>query len=772
MLEMAFFFLTGIFIGVWPVHPHFFQIAAFVASALLAAVICYNLRSKSKWLAYPARIFVYFAVFLTGLLLAAWRMNDPAPDYLAALMDQPREGVEIIGVVADDPALRKSRRGDYQYWSFAMRVEAVSRTGAFEKAHGEVLVSMPTNLSAKNLHYGERWKLCGVLIDKARFSDASGMAPVRAHLPYRFLFQVSDLSEPVLLARSSPWSLIYWCYVLRQKCSGILTRGIENKPEVIAILQALVLGRQYELPPPLREAFMATGTYHIFAISGQHVAIIAMFIIVVLQVYGVCRLHWFYYLAPALIVFTIMTGMSTSAVRGCIMAMVCFMGPLFKRKTDIPSAMALAALLILAVDPLQLFQAGFLLSFGIVAGLVVLCPPLIDIVKRKIEPEPWRLEPENTFARKSRQIAAGFVFMVIASFVAWVVSMPLIAYWFNLISFMALPANLLIIPLTAIVLLLGCLSVIFGWCPFLPGIFNMANAFFVSLMAGLTKALSHVPFGHVFVESPPLWFVCSWFGFLIVGRIFYQKKKVWFSAFLIFLIAAVSAWLINRKEWKIHIVNAGGSAVCFVDSAQDSVLINSGPGYQARNVLSYLRRLGVNRLGAFVCPAPDADHCGGAKDLIESLPVGEIILAGTKPNSKTMKALLLWADKKGINVREIKTGENDVSLLCSEHITVYFGAAALAQTPQNMVFRIKKPQFEIIVKEETSSLDTADSSLVSTQPVYRVICRPAAEEREWPPCDFLESLPAIGRVVLGPGQGVMFTPDKNRVKIEAVSLGW
>jgi competence protein ComEC len=332
----------------------------------------------------------------------------------------------------------------------------------FQKARGEVQVRSPQ--SEAQPRYGERWRLRGVLIDNYLYPDSSRTEASERIIPQRFLFYADNQSVPVLLTPASQWSFLHWCFFIREKCSVALSRGIEHRPDAIAILQALVLGRQHELPLEMREAFVATGTYHIFAISGQHVAIIALFIVFVLQIYGIGRMNWFYYLMPVLVVFTVMTGMSASAVRGCIMALMCFLGPLFKRKTDISSAMALAALLIVGADPLQLFQAGFLLSFGIVAGLIVLCPPLIEMSERHLAPDPWRIEPENWPARNARKAIRWVLFMLIASFAACLVSTPLIARWFNLVSPVALLANLLVIPLATFVLLAGCLSIVFGWC--------------------------------------------------------------------------------------------------------------------------------------------------------------------------------------------------------------------------------------------------------------------------------------------------------------------
>lgn len=853
LLGIVFCYSAGTLGGAWINSFHFITVLAFAFLALVVAFglhrLCRPPRNVSKIIPQYlgivfvcrfspglATCFVYLAVFLAGWLAINLRVNSPSGRDISALMDRPREGVEIIGVIADDPALRKNWREDGQYWSFAMKVKAVCRTGAFQKARGEIMVSMPTNTAP---HYGEHWKLCGVLIDKVRLANASGLDAIKSQLPHQFGFQVStNQFFPVLISRPLPWNLFHLCFQLRQKSADILARGIEDRSEIVAILQALVLGRQHELPAALREAFVATGTYHIFAISGQHVAIIAIFIVVVLQAYGIGRLNWFFYLAPVLIIFTIMAGMSASALRGCIMALMCFLGPMFKRKTDISSAMAFAALLIIACDPLQLFQAGFLLSFGIVAGLIILCPPLIAMVERRIAPDPYRLEPENWPARNARNVLRWCLFMMTTSFAAWLVSTPLVASWFNLVSPVALLANLIVIPMSTLVLLTGCLSIVFGLlCPFVAEVFNFANVALVSLTAGVARILAQVPCGHIFVRSPPIWFVCLWLAVLVIWRIYYQKTRIWLAAVLVLLVAGGLMWRSQRNEWEIHVFNIDQGAVCLINKAgSDPLLLNTGPRYQARNVLRYLRKMGVNRIQALACPFPDAKHIGGAKDIIAALPVNMIWHGAKKPKAGFIKELCLEAEKRRIGVGEltneiwrVQSGRNgwnidvfegsnsviqnkkgNVSAGCPDGpLIIFINAGVQTQMTARILillrrevaakdkndeetwlwrmerFLIDPPMIatdrRFIGNEQTPlTIDIEDASIsgsknsagfgLPAEAQCRVLCCPTIEERTQNYCGQSSDLQPSARIVLGPGQGVLFTPDKEKAKTRAINL--
>lgn len=788
-------YLAGVFIGARLTCPDFASGLILALAALtLASVLHFSLEYFTVWnrIVPPAvNALVFMAVFVAGWLTVDLRLQNHSARDLTALMDKPREGVELMGIISDDPALRTSWRDGEKYWSFSMEAKTIARVGIFQKARGEVQVILPQN--ELQPRYGELWRLSGVLVDKYRYPDLSPEGQNRIFLAKRFLFQVEARSVPVRMRGASRLSFLYWCFLIREKCSLVLSRGIEHRPEVVAILQALVLGRQHELPLAMREAFVATGTYHIFAISGQHVAIIALFVVFILRFHGVCLLNWFYYIAPVLVVFTVMTGMSASAVRGCIMALMCFLGPLFKRKTDISSAMALAALLIVGADPLQLFQTGFLLSFGIVAGLIVLCPPLIAMSERRLAPDPYRLEPENLPARHARKIIRWILFMLIASFASWLVSAPLIARWFNLVSPVALAANLLVIPLATLVLLAGCLSIAFGWfCPFIAEIFNFTNVFLVSLMSGLTIKMAQIPFGHIFVQSPPLWLMSLWFFTLLVWRLYYRQKKIWIISLLFLMIAVVLFFRLNAREWEVHLFNLDQRAVCLFKTAKaKSLLINTGSEYQGRNLLRYLRTTGLNRIAMLALPLADPGHAGAAADLIAALPVNNVRTGAANRHSRLVRDIYAAADQRGINTLSL-TNENWQIQPDRNGWQVNGGVAADRLNPNwpegcgltpdspvaislnadlqsGMVARIiicgrQKPVTIDVAETPIPEREGSENHDAPPNEYYRIICRPAAENRE------RQVYQASGNICLGPGQGVVIQPGRAKIIITPANL--
>jgi competence protein ComEC len=417
-----------------------------------------------------------------------------------------------------------------------------------------------------------------------------------------------------------------------------------------------LLGYRNNLSYNIRYNFINTGTYHIFAISGQHISIISLFIIFIICVCGVPRPKWFFFLAPPLIFFTITTGMRASAVRGCIMVLAFFLGPLLGRRTDIQSSLALAALIILAVSPFQLFDYGFILSFSVVAGLVSIAPQMVKMVKPLFSADPWRLQPERRIIYFSRKLIGCIIVWFVFSVSAWFVSTPLIAYWFHLVSLVAVLACVSVIPLVTLILLTSCLSVLFSFfAPAVSEIFNFANTVFVPILLYLVKSLDNIQYSHIFVDSFPFVLIILWFLLLFVFLRGY--KLVGTGLLILFIGIIVGLGIEGNSRTKVDVLNIDGSAVCFVNSPGNrDILINCGDNYNSWKLIRYLRSQGVDSLYAVVLASADAKHIGGALSVLQKIPVKEIRCSSEDMRSDTFRKVIKLARKKDITVRCLTKG--------------------------------------------------------------------------------------------------------------------
>ncbi len=627
---------------------------SFAIAALAIAALCHIAAPRREALTRLIEIFadvsLYLAIFFSAWFWISLNLNNPSDREIAALMRKPREGVEISGVVCNDPVVFTSQRADRAFCLFDLDAEDLHRARQPQKARGRVRVFLRMDQRSTPPAYGERLRIAGAL------KDNGAINPEVVRSAPRYTLSASS-TACVTLSGGHGWLFRKLCLDMRRAAALSLEIGIHHKPDVSALLRALILGYRQDLDEHIKLDFQATGAYHILAISGIHVAILALFVITLLGATGVSRVHWFLFLAPCLLLFMFATGGRASTVRGAIMALVFFLGTLVNRKTDIVSAMALAALLILGFDPTQMFDRGFILSFVVIGGLVALCPALFAHVERLTQPDPMRLQPEHGLVSRGRRVVRIVLITFATSLAAWLSSVPLIAMWFNMVTPSAPFSNLVIVPLLPLILLAGWLAVFFGpWLPLAAEIFNFANVFLVSILTEFIRMVAAIPFARFFVETPPIWSILLWYAVLLGWGL--KKRVIWIPCAVFLVLLAGVGFLVSARGVSVDVMNLGGRAVCFVNvPGEGDILVNAGSRFNGPQAEQWLRSKGVDRLHALALTLADADHSGGAGSIIESIPVQELWCATTNMRSSVFMDAIALARNKGLAVRELTQGE-------------------------------------------------------------------------------------------------------------------
>ncbi len=625
--------------------------AATLAASLLFHIAARRTEPKTLPIGHMASLFLYLAIFFSAWFGLSLDVDGPSGREIGALMRKPREGVELCGTVCSDPVMFARRQARGEYCLFDLDAACLHRAAHWEKARGRLRVSLVMAEGSAPPAYGDQLLLSGALTDRHAANDI--MPDGRP----RYFLRTSS-SGCILLSRGHGNRLVKWCLDLRESASKSLGIGISHRPDVTALLRAMLLGSRQGLDEGLESDFRTTGAYHVLAISGLHAAIFAAFIIAILCALGVSRTHWFIFLAPCLLVFMLATGMRASTVRGSVMALLLFLGPLVNRKTDIISAMALAALLILSADPAQLFDRGFILSFTVIAGLSALCPGLFARAERWTAPDPARHQPERALVVHGRRFARIALSILATSLAAWLAAAPLVARWFNMITPAAPLSNLVIVPSIPLILLAGWLSVFFGsWLPCAAEIFNFANVVLVSALTKFIHVIATLPFSFFFVKAPPVWSILLWYAALLGLSL--KKKSIWIPIAGCLGVAAAAALIASMQTVGFEVLNAGGKAVCLIDvPGGRDLLVDTGSRMNGPGVERWLRSHGVDRLDALVLTRADAAHAGGAERLIGSIPARELWCAATNMRSSVFMNALGLAEEKGLAIRQLARGNS------------------------------------------------------------------------------------------------------------------
>ena len=351
-----------------------------------------------------------------------------------------------------------------------------------------------------------------------------------------------------------------------------------------------------------------------------------LLLLVVLRACGVSQPYWFFWLAPLLGLYTLMTGLAPSAIRACIMAVLFWGAPILQRRPDALTALAWSALLILVWDPAQWRDIGFLLSYAAVLGLLLVYPPLAAHAQRWLRADPWQVQEEERRRRWPRLVARHLVLLALTSLGVCIVTDPLTAHYFNLISPVALLANLAVVPAAGLMMVLGVLALAGGavWAP-LAEVFNSANLPVVSFIMHCTEWSAALPDGHFYVRTPGWFWIAAYYAALLLVLLGGARTRR-VVALTVLLVGGTIGWRIAaNRSLAVHVWRLGPTLVALVDApGGDKVLVNTGPRFVLRDLLRRMHAEGVGELRALVLTRGNSDHAGGASNLLQQVAVREL----------------------------------------------------------------------------------------------------------------------------------------------------
>lgn len=310
----------------------------------------------------------------------------------------------------------------------------------------------------------------------------------------------------------------------RRQAADRLTSGTRDHREAETVVQAILLGYRDRIPPRLRKIFRTSGTVHIFAISGLHVMVIAAILAFLMAQVGLPRPLWVVALGPLLLLYVWITGSQPSALRAGLMTLFYLAAPLLNRRPDACNALSLTALFLLIADPLNLKNLGFVFSFSIVLGLILLTDPIAIRLRRWLglermaeDLQAMESEAGGTKSQPARRLlwhGGTYVTNLVAvSVVAWLVAAPLTALFFRRFTPAALPANLVVVPLAFVTMSGGALALIAGsfWQPAAQFCTLVTRLAADGIIATAEMAAS-IPYGSWRLPQPPAWWmILGWY---------------------------------------------------------------------------------------------------------------------------------------------------------------------------------------------------------------------------------------------------------------------
>jgi len=634
-----------------------------VGAALLALLALCWARAR------PA--LTWIVLFAAGGANLAFRQALLSPHDLRTVIGTQPEIVSIRGTLTETPYHRVYEHGDEQSWRTLAQLEVSEvrlRNGDWQSAYGRVIASTPGVLPGE-FYGGSRVEIEGVLREP-RLPVAEGVFDYRAYLARQGIHYQLQIDSPgdwrldqgVDSNATRPIADRFGAWARAE-----LARGLPVEDEPLRLLWAMTLGWKTALSGEVSEPFMRSGTMHVFAISGLHIALIAGLLVAVLRVFRMPRAWCGLIVIPLIWCYTGVTGWQASAIRSTLMMTVIIAGWSLRRPSDLLNSLAAAAFIILLWDPQQFFQASFQLSFLVVFSLALFTPALEEVRKRLLAHDP--LLPAELLPRWRRwsslplnYLTTGFV----VSLAAWLGSLPLIAYYFHLFTPVSLLANLVVVPLSSAALACNLASLTVS--AFLPGaaeLFNHSAWFFMWLMVRLSEWAAQMPGGCFNVAEPPIVGFLFYYGLLVCGAAGWliRPKLRWWAVSGLSILAGLwlLKWQDGRSSANLAIVPLSGGAAIYHRPAgsADDLLVDCGNESAVEFVLKpYLRSRGVNHLSRFLLTHGDIHHVGGARLVSEQFAPRKVLFSPVSSRSGAYRDMVQHFERQPGLVTSIQHGSS------------------------------------------------------------------------------------------------------------------
>ncbi|MBA7483426.1 ComE operon protein 3 [subsurface metagenome] len=542
--------------------------------------------------------------------------------------------VEVLGTIDRLPEVKKDRI------HLIVKTEKISFKKKEFSARSRIRVSLPKGKTSFN--YGDRARIRGELISPPGTRNPGGFSyqnylatqKISALVNLVVNEQIKSIGE----ARVNPFFRIV--FYLRKHLIETIDHTLPSLQG--SVLKGILLGRREELPPLLYQAFITTGVAHVLAVSGLHVGLVAAFFY-----YGLFPLLRFPNKGSALltlliiILYCFMTGCRPPVVRATIMFGLFLLASCLGRKREIYTTLAFAALVILLINPLTLFNVGFQLSFAAVLSILYLYPRIYPRLKF-LSPYP-----------------AGLMSVSLA---AWVGVAPLVAYHFNYFTPVAILANLFVVPLVSIIVALGFLATLCSFFLPLAQLFSSSNWLFLTILIKVIDFFTDFPGAGIRVITPSL----SSIGFYYLGivglvnfkRFLLVRKAVSMGALcLITIFIWGNIFASQDKLLKVTFLDVGQGDSFFIQFPDKrNMLVDGGDG-RFDTLPSYLWDERIRKIDYLVLTHPHADHVTGLVDVLSSFKVGEVWDSGQEFTSPEYEEFLRIITNKRIPYKILRAGE-------------------------------------------------------------------------------------------------------------------
>lgn len=552
--------------------------------------------------------------------------------------------VRLEGTLIESPWMTKrpgpiwDRKQETVWTTATLRAEALhDGCDRWESVNGVCRLTVRDDLSElSQLSVGQRLEILGTL-ELPRPAANPGDFDYREFLRSQRVHAVVRAERVECVRRieiDAGWDSAWgrWRQQARAYAAQVFDR--KSSPETTAVAQALFLGVRRQIDDQTREDFIRSGLLHVLAISGVNVGLLALWFWLACRLLRLSLLWSSWIVLAGLLGYLFLTDADPPVWRATLVAVLAI-GAGFAGRLALPRQMiAQAALIVLLMNPTDLFHAGAQLSF---LSVVIVSEVLRWRAAREVRQREQEGLDGPTWRRRCWRVV-GDAYAV--STATWLLTAPLVAYRFQLITPVGLVLNIVLGPLILIVMWLGYSTLLVGMVsPFVASWISPLLHVVLSAFLRCVRWGGRWDGGHQFVPGPD-------FGWLIV---FYVAASVllWSSpgssarrrALKVLAVLTVCglAWGLRPQaagELRMTVLSVGHGLSVVVSCPNGRTLVYDAGGMfldrrVAETALRTVWRHGASSIDVLVLSHPDADHCNAVPRLLELAAVGGIGLHRT-----------------------------------------------------------------------------------------------------------------------------------------------
>lgn len=355
----------------------------------------------------------------------------------------------------------------------------------------------------------------------------------------------------VLLNEKNINSFQQFLFTARQNILNILQKNMQGHDDQLAIAEALLIGYTQDLNKDLVQAYSNTGVVHIIAISGMHLGLIYFMLLWIFKRIPFIKRSRFIkvgFILSGLWIFSLLTGGGPSIMRAAVMFSCLVIGQSLDRKTSAYNSLAASAFILLCINPYFLWDVGFQLSYLAIVGILIFQKPIYHLlyIKNRYINYVWELISLSTAAQ--------------------ILTFPICLYYFHQFPTVFLLTNIILVPLSTIILFVEIFLVAFSWIPLVGIYIGKLTWWLVWLMNKIILWFSHLPYSLWDRVSSTLLSTLILYGVVLcTGFWLLNKSKIAFRWSLYMLFAFT--FLFAYRSWK--------------SSAQQKLIVYNVPQHQS-----------------------------------------------------------------------------------------------------------------------------------------------------------------------------------------------